>query len=102
MTRSEAEADFLRLWAEHAIPTPQSNVLVGGCEVDFLWPEARLVVEVDGAEAHHTRRAFHEDRRRDRTLAALGIQVLRVTWRDLDGGGAALAQEVRRVLLARC
>jgi very-short-patch-repair endonuclease len=102
MTRSEAEVRFLRLCAEHAIATPQSNVLLGGYEVDFHWPEARLVVEVDGAEAHHTRRAFHEDRRRDRTLAALGVQVLRVTWRDLGGGGAALAQEVRRVLLARC
>ena len=86
MTRSEAERGFLRLCEAHSITAPQTNVMVGGYEVDFHWPDARLVVEVDGAATHHTRRAFHADRRRDRALAAAGIQVLRVTWRDLDGG----------------
>ncbi|HEU0023064.1 MAG TPA: DUF559 domain-containing protein [Thermoleophilaceae bacterium] len=75
---------------------------MGGYEVDFFWPEARTVVEVDGAAAHHTRRAFHEDRRRDRTLGLLGTQMLRVTWPDLQTGPAHLAAELRRVLLMRC
>jgi very-short-patch-repair endonuclease len=101
-TRNDAEKLFLSVCKDHAIPTPQSNVSVGGHEVDFYWPDARLVVETDGAATHLTRKAFHEDRRRDRALAALGIQVLRVTWRDLQIGGAGLAQEVERVLLARC
>ena len=102
VTRSDAERVFLRLCADHAIPTPQSNVSIGGYEVDFYWHDARIVVEVDGGATHFTRKAFHEDRRRDRALAALGIQVLRVTWRDLQTGGAGLAREVARVLLARC
>ena len=56
MTRNDAERAFLRLCADHALPTPQSNVLVGGFEVDFHWREARLVVELDGGAAHQTQR----------------------------------------------
>jgi hypothetical protein len=100
-TRNDAEGRFLELCARHSLPAPQANVSVGGCEVDFLWPEARLAVEVDGAAAHHTRRAFHEDRRRDRRLAALGIQVLRVTWRDLAVDAATVASELRWILACR-
>jgi very-short-patch-repair endonuclease len=68
--------------------------------VDAYWSDARLAVEVDGAEAHHTRRAFHEDRARDRRLAALGIHVVRVTWSDLEDD-AALAAELRRIRAMR-
>jgi very-short-patch-repair endonuclease len=100
MTRSEAERRFLRLCELHSVPRPQANVLVGTYEVDFHWPGAKLVVEVDGRAVHHTRKAFHADRRRDRALAAEGIQVLRVTWSDLDDE-AGLARELLRVLRGR-
>jgi Protein of unknown function (DUF559) len=102
MTRNDAERAFLGLCADHAIPTPQSNVLVGGFEVDFHWPHARLVVELDGGATHQTQRAFREDRRRDRVLAVRGIQVLRVTWWDLVEDAAGVAATVHQVLLARC
>jgi very-short-patch-repair endonuclease len=79
---SEAERRFAALCADHGFPRPQ-RLQIAGYEVDFYWPEARLVVEIDGAAFHNTRRAFHADRARDRALAALGVQVLRVTWPDL-------------------
>jgi very-short-patch-repair endonuclease len=56
-------------------------------------------VELDGGETHHTRKAFHEDRARDRRLAAHGIRVVRVTWRDLDDD-ARLAAELRAIRAA--
>jgi very-short-patch-repair endonuclease len=56
----------------------------GTIEVDFYWPTSRLVVEVDGYGFHRSRRAFREDRRRDRRLAAAGIRTLRFVWEDLD------------------
>ena len=102
MTRNDAERAFLGLFADHAIPTPQSNVLVGGYEVDFHWPHARLVVELDGGATHRTGRAFREDRRRDRVPAVHGFQVLRVTWWDLVEDAAGVAETVRQVLLTRC
>ena len=101
LTRSAAERRFLELCAEHGLPTPQSNTWAAGHEVDFLWPAARLAVEVDGAAVHRTRRAFELDRRRDRKLAAEGIHVVRVTWRDLDGESKPLARELAAILAKR-
>ena len=47
--------------------------------VDFLCPEARLVIEVDGA--HHVEQADC-DERRDQFLEAQGFRVLRFSDRE--------------------
>jgi very-short-patch-repair endonuclease len=77
---------------------PQFNVWVAGHELDAYWPEARFALEIDGAETHHTAYAFHSDRRRDRALAAHGIQVNRVTWPDLK---PELAEQIEAILARR-
>ena len=100
-TRSEAERRFLALCREHGLPEPRVNNFIEGYELDFYWPEARLAVEVDGAAVHHTRRAFHEDRRRDRNLAAHGIQSLRVPWLDLCGEAARVAADLHEAIRVR-
>lgn len=99
-TRSQGEREFLRLCADYGLPEPRANLSVAGCEVDFLWPDANLVVEIDGAEVHQTSQAFHEDRRRDRALAARGFLVVRVTALDLEDP-VALAGEMKRLRKTR-
>ena len=47
-TRSEPEADFLRLCRRHRLPSPGVNQRIGPFTVDFLWRRERVVVEVDG------------------------------------------------------
>jgi very-short-patch-repair endonuclease len=96
LTRSEAERRFMEICANRSLPQPRTNAFVHGYEVDCYWPDANLVVEIDGAAVHHTRRAFHQDRRRDRALATRGIRVLRVTWADLDAGARDVAAILRR------
>jgi very-short-patch-repair endonuclease len=59
-----------------------------------------LIVEIDGTAVHGTTRAFHEDRRRDRALAARGFQVVRMTEHDLDDA-AGLAAEMRALRARR-
>ncbi len=54
-----------------------------GYEVDALWPQQRLIVEVDGYVFHGHRGAFERDRAKDATLTAAGYRVVRVTWRQL-------------------
>jgi very-short-patch-repair endonuclease len=78
--------------------------------VDCVWPDQRLIVELDGREAHETTYAFEQDRVRDRVLAAAGWHVIRITWRQLheearlvEGGSAAAFGSTRvPVLPARC
>jgi very-short-patch-repair endonuclease len=83
MTKSELERLFLAICRAHGIPPPLVNHKVNGVEVDFHWPQLRLIVEVDGWETHGTRAAFEEDRRRDQTHAAAGWRVVRFTWRQV-------------------
>ncbi|MEA2418760.1 MAG: hypothetical protein QOE60_966, partial [Thermoleophilaceae bacterium] len=98
LLRSKAEKKLKQLCKRHHLPQPRFNAPVAGYEVDVYWLQARLALEFDGAKTHHTRYAFHEDRRRDRALAAEGIQVVRVTWPDVD---AALAEQLRTILRRR-
>ena len=83
LTRSEAERRLLELIRNARLPEPRTNARVGRHEVDFLWPEHDLVVEVDGYAFHSTRAAFERDRRRDAELQAAGYRVIRFTWRQL-------------------
>jgi very-short-patch-repair endonuclease len=83
LTRSEAERRMLALIRAARLPPPVTNVRVGRHEVDMLWRDHRLVVEIDGFEFHSSRPAFERDRVRDAELQALGYRVLRITWRRL-------------------
>jgi very-short-patch-repair endonuclease len=83
LTRSEAERRFLELVRAAQLPPPEVNVRVGRHEVDFLWREPGVVVEVDGFDFHSSRAAFERDRLRDTELGALGYRVMRVTWRQI-------------------
>ena len=77
-TRSGAEDAFLRLVADE----PLVNVDLLGFEVDFHWPERRLVVEVDGP-AHGRPPSVADDARRDRMLRDAGYTVLRFSDDDV-------------------
>ena len=99
-TRSELERRFLDLCREAGLPQPQVNTLVAGFEVDMAWPEARLVVELDGHEFHRTRAAFERDRARDAALQVAGHRVLRVTDRRLTRERGAVVDAVRALIAA--
>jgi very-short-patch-repair endonuclease len=71
------------LGADAGLEAPLANVRVAGYEVDFLWPQRRLVVETDGAAAHQRATAFEEDRRRDAVVQIAGFRVVRFTWRQV-------------------
>lgn len=101
LTRSEAEERFLELVRRAGLPAPDTNVHVHGYELDFLWREERLAVEVDGFAFHSDRSAFEADRRRDADLAASGIQVIRVTWRQIRDEPEATLARLAIALVAR-
>jgi very-short-patch-repair endonuclease len=93
-TRSELEEAFLRMCDDHAIPRPETNTRIEGIEVDFVWRDVRLVVEVDGYRYHRAPTAFEDDRERDVRLVARGWRPLRFTWRQLEHRPAWVASAV--------
>ena len=76
-TRSKLEQRFLKLIRRAGLPEPQCNVYVDGLLVDFYWPDADLVVEVDSFAHHRGRPSFEEDRRRDSIHTVAGRRTLR-------------------------
>ena len=71
---------------------------VAGYEVDFLWRDHKLVVEVDGFAYHATRTAFERDRARDATLQAAGYRVIRLTWRQIAAEPHAVVARLASLL----
>ena len=98
LTRSEAEERLLAVIRKAQLPTPDVNVRLGPYEVDFLWRDAGLVVEVDGFAFHSDRVRFEADRRRDGELAARGFTVIRVTWRQIAEEPEAVLARLARAL----
>jgi very-short-patch-repair endonuclease len=96
--RTELERRFLALCRRHSLPKPDCQVIIGPYTVDFLWPAANLIVEVDGWETHGTRTAFESDRARDAWLTSRGYRVVRFTWRQVKHDGTGVAQTVRAIL----
>jgi very-short-patch-repair endonuclease len=81
--RSHLERLFLCLVRSAGLPEPDVNVQIAGAERDFVWPEQRLVIEVDGYAYHSSRAAKQRDHRRDRALTSLGWRPVRFTYEDV-------------------
>jgi Protein of unknown function (DUF559)/Transcriptional regulator, AbiEi antitoxin len=97
-TRSVLERRFLALCRAAEVPMPQANNATEGHEIDFTWPDRRLIVEADSLRHHGTRAAFERDRRRDQRLTAAGWRVVRFTWRQIDEAPADVAASLRSLL----
>jgi very-short-patch-repair endonuclease len=88
--------------ADRAVQGAAECRAVAGREIDFLWRAEGIAVEVDGYRYHSSRSRFESDRRRTAYLAAHGIQVIPVTWRQIvDEGTATVVQLGGALLRAR-
>jgi very-short-patch-repair endonuclease len=96
--KSPLEAKVLPLLLRRNLPAPLLNAPVeipnGRIEVDFLWPDHRLVVEADSRDFHGTDLAFERDRWRDRELFSAGYSTLRVTHRQAEREAVAVADAI--------
>jgi very-short-patch-repair endonuclease len=97
-TRSAAEERLVELIRAAGLPPPEHNIRVGPYELDVVWRDAMLAVEIDGFAYHSSRQAFERDRHRDATLAAAGWTVIRVTWRQLTNEPEAVIARLAAAL----
>ncbi len=102
VTRNEFEEAFVALLDAHGLPRPRFNATLSVrgrfFEADALWDRHRLLAELDGAAVHRTDRAFHSDRKRDRTLLAEGYRTTRITWHQLRNEPDAVVADLRQML----
>jgi very-short-patch-repair endonuclease len=99
-TKSDLEEMFLALTDAAGIPRPEINAVVEGFEVDAVWRDARLVVELDGRDTHGTATAFERDRQRDRALQVAGWRPVRITYRQMRDAPGGVIDDVRRLRAA--
>jgi hypothetical protein len=78
-TRSDFERDFLELLRELGIPAPAMNVWVAGHEVDLVWWDRKLVIELDSRAYHEARAAREHDLVRNADLVLAGFRVLPIS-----------------------
>jgi very-short-patch-repair endonuclease len=94
--RSPLERRFRALLRAHGLPAAEHNARVGRWEVDAVWRDTRVAVELDSAKFHDVAAAQARDAAKEAELVAAGWTVRRYRSRHLTGGrGAATAAELR-------
>ncbi len=105
ITRNDFEEAFVALLAAHGLPRPRLNAdlwLRGHfVEVDCLWPDQRIALELDGRSVHARRAAFESDKKRDRELLVEGWRPAHVTWLQLRYEPDAVVADLRELLAER-
>ena len=97
---SDSHLEVVLAEALRAIGAPQPvyhhliDVGADRFEVDFAYPDAMLLIEVDGYWAHTTPTAFEEDPRRRNLLVGLGYMVRTYTRRRVLSRPHAVAAEI--------
>ena len=94
--RSHLERLFLPL--TRALARPLVNHEIAGRKRDFVFPDQRLVVEVDGYAYHSSRTAMRRDRARDRELTALGWRPARFTYEEVAFEPDEVRQDLRLLI----
>jgi very-short-patch-repair endonuclease len=79
ITRSRAERAFLKLIRDSGLPMPVTNQPLGRYVPDFMWPEQRLIVEVDSYTFHGGPNGFDRDHDKDLFYRQGDFDVLRPT-----------------------
>lgn len=102
MTRSRFERDWIVYCEQTDTPKPDDiNVHVHGIRSDNVYFDARLIVELDGVDNHHSPAQIRRDRRNDRILRGHGWLVLRYSWADVEHDPLGVHADVVRCLAAR-
>ena len=102
MTESWLEDVFLPFLIDRVIPQPLVNptLHIAGrtFRPDCLWPDQRLIVELDGRADHELELGFESDRERDAELVAAGYRVIRITRRQLELDPDGVERRLRAAL----
>lgn len=98
-TKSPLEDRFLFVCEDYEIELPRPNFEIAGYEVDAVWPERLLAVELDGRKEHGTPGAVVRDRRRELAIRSAGFELIRYGSEQIDHDHANTAIDLKAALL---
>jgi hypothetical protein len=105
MTDSDLELAAVRMFDDHAIPRPRTQVWLPEFtdsptpyRADFLWQDARVILETDGYGDHGRRTQFESDRLRAQDLTSVDYVVVPATWRQIVRDPARVAPGLKAVV----
>ncbi len=93
-TKSELEDDFLFLCERYGIPIPEVNIMIAGWEVDAIWMELKVAVELDGVGNHGHQVAVARDRRKELQLRNAGLSVVRYSADQVSGHPSEVGRDL--------
>ena len=97
LTKSELEILFLEICEKARIPLPEVNVRVAGWEVDALWLDRRIAVELDGYGNHRSPAQVKRDRRKELALRAGGYLPVRYSQEQVARHREEVIADLRRL-----
>jgi NAD(P)H-dependent FMN reductase len=96
-TKSRLERGFLELCQSAGIPLPGVNEWVAGWEVDALFHEARIAVELDGYGNHRSRAQIKRDRLKEMALRGAGYTPVRYFEEQVEHQRKEIIADLRRL-----
>ena len=96
--RSGWEDEFPAFCAKHGLPAPIMGQPFHGYILDALFPEEKVIVELDGWDFHKSKISFEDDRERDAEMLAHGHVTIRMTWDRMHERERREARRLRTIL----
>lgn len=95
---SRLERRFLDRLQTAGLPLPRTNRRIGRHYVDCRWEAQRVTVELDSYRFHASRRAWEQDRRRERAARARGDEFRRYSYADVVEDPRFMLRELAALL----
>lgn len=97
------ERQFLRVVRSGGLDEPEKQVNMESdtsktWRIDFVYPQHKVIIEVDGRRWHAGRQQGKSDRHRNNVMSVRGWIVLRFTWEDVMNDPGYVIEQVRRAL----
>jgi predicted transcriptional regulator of viral defense system len=90
-SKSRLEALFFEICEEAGFSLPVLNQYIAGWQVDAVWPEKGIAVELDGYGNHHTPAQLRRDRRKELALRNAGLTPVRYSEEQLNQRAEVIA-----------
>jgi very-short-patch-repair endonuclease len=97
-TESELERMFAKFVVAYGLPAPRRQVTFIAGRVDFLFEPGMVIAELDGRRNHTALLDREADMERDARLTAMGLKVMRISYRRLTRDPDGVFEDLRGAL----